>query len=155
MELSLACLGLAPARGAIKTFVLRSVLSTLKASACATSKSARSLRRSVQISTSLSQPMLVEREHPAEPSRRPTLRKSRFQLRGGPPRNGMDLKALPRSQRQPSSSTSETRRPHARTGRDATGVYGVTAVRPTPCASNRDPSLRRAVGRKKYHFTPR
>ena len=42
--------------------VLRSVLSTLKASACATSKSARSLRRSVQISTSLSQTMRVERD---------------------------------------------------------------------------------------------
>ena len=69
--------------------VLQSVLSTLKASACATSKFARSFARSVRILTSLSQPMLMEREHLVEPSHRPTLRKSRFQLRGVPPRNGL------------------------------------------------------------------
>ena len=71
--------------------VMRSVLSTAWSSVFAMRKFARSFARSVRILTSLSQPMLVEREHPAEPSRRPTLRKSRFQLRGVPPRNGLTL----------------------------------------------------------------
>ena len=74
--------------------VFRGVLSTPWSSVCATSISARSFGRSVRILTSLSQPMLVEREHLGKHSRRPTLRKSRFQLRGGPPRNGMDHKKV-------------------------------------------------------------
>ena len=45
--------------------VFRGVLSTPWSSVCATSISARSFGRSVRILTSLSQPMLVEREHPA------------------------------------------------------------------------------------------
>ena len=54
--------------------VLRSVISTLKASACAMSKFAHSLARSVRILTSLSQPMSVEREHFVEHERRQTRR---------------------------------------------------------------------------------
>ena len=58
--------------------VLRSVLSTPWSSAFAMRKSARSFARSVQILTSLSQPMLVEREHFVKHSRRPTLRSHAF-----------------------------------------------------------------------------
>ena len=50
--------------------VFRGVLSTPWSSVCATSISARSFGRSVRILTSLSQPMLVEREHFVKHSRR-------------------------------------------------------------------------------------